>query len=41
LTANEIREYLQEKYPKRNIGELHVAKRLVTVLTELGTTYDG
>ena len=42
LTVEEIREYLQqEKYPKRKIDELHVPKRLVTVFTQLATTYDG
>lgn len=41
LTTGEIRERIQEKYPKRRIDELHVPKRLVTVFTELATTYDG
>lgn len=42
LTVEEIREYLQEeKYPKRKIDDLHVPKRLVTVFTQLATTYDG
>lgn len=42
LTTGEIHEYVQEeKYPKRNLDELYVAKRLVTILTELSTTYDG
>ena len=40
-TAGEIQAYLKEKNPQRQVDELHASRRLVTVLTQLSTSYEA